>query len=92
MEDLNVFSLEDEEYGDMFITQTPPENKMEEDNCGENSKNKGFDDVFCRVKTTDFQSPVTSLVRDKKFDIPVYSDISDGNDDLEFKKEESGVR
>ena len=59
---MDMFSLEDEDVGDMFITQTP---WAEKDNC----ETRGI-----LGEPTDFHSPCVSLL---SMDKNVYLDISD---------------
>ena len=72
--EMACFSLEDDDYGDMFITQSchnSVEDKDELDNAMEQE-----DDLFLGVEPTDFDSPMKSIVSEKH-DVNAYSDISD---------------
>ena len=71
------FSLEDDDYGNIFITQESSSNSdvvFDLDKSGEN------EELFLGVKLTDFKSPNVSQVDTIRN--PMYSDISD-DDDLE---------
>ena len=74
MADSSVFSLEDEDYNHMFITQ---ECKNNENSVMEVEESDGELDKFLGVSATDFSSPCVSIVKGVK---PVYSDISDDDD------------
>ena len=78
--DDQVFSLEDEDYGNMFITQ-----ESSNSDTLQNFKDKSDDEdeFFLRVKTTDFASPCVSQVMPLK-DL-MYSDISDCEDFENFE-------
>ena len=70
------FSLEDDDYGDLFITQSS------NDNGGsrliqESSEN----DKFLGLNAGDFQSPCTSLVK-SHLHSSQYSDISDCEEEI----------
>ena len=75
---MEVFSLEDEEYGGLFLTQ---ESKENEDYLME--KKVGEDELFLGVEPCDFTSPVTS-VRQKY--TPVCSDVSDNEFEENWQK------
>ena len=84
MMDMNLFSLEEDDGNELFLTQVCKEHK---------GGDVGEDDEFLRlmnssqlgIRATDFQSPCVSLRERKNYD-PVYEDISDeefqGNDGL----------
>ena len=63
---MEVYSLEDEDCNDLFITQQSPSDKSDKIS-GEMSANKVLNDPM------DFQSPCVSLVGNSQ----IYSDISD---------------
>ena len=72
---MEYFSLEDdEEYNNLFITQTPKENV----NGSEGSEivKSNENDSFLGVNVTDFTSPCLSLTT-KPLQSAQYSDISD---------------
>ena len=64
---MDVFSLEDEDYSQMFITQSSPKRQK----VGENLQILG--------DRSDFSKPLVSLVGAQNADKPQYSDISDDN-------------
>ena len=80
-ENSDFFSLEDDEYGDLFITQESNENSVSE--VVRNEEEVGV----LGVSATDFQSPCHSLFDKSHGFLPHYSDISDDENDFE---EESG--
>ena len=75
-----VFSLEDEDYGNMFITQESGNNENLIGNL-DNSDNEG--EFFLGVKATDFASPCVSQVTSHQN--AMYSDISDAEDFENFE-------
>ena len=83
MADFNVFSLEDDDVGDMFITQTPSVNDGE---VGESEKVEDLmefsDKSQMGLQCNDFSSPCVSLLSKKKIEGAVYSDISDDDFDI----------
>ena len=67
-----VFSLEDDDYGDMFITQSGGQS----DNlCNEVEKSNKESGLFLGLEETNFSTPCVSQF--KSVHNPVYSDISD---------------
>ena len=73
-----MFSLEDDDYGDMFITQTP----RNVENSDVNLDNSSDDVLLLGVEANDFSSQCTSIV--KPLRDPQYSDISDTDDLADF--------
>ena len=74
---MDVFSLEEEEGGFLFLTQqSKKDEELEamEESCGEED--------FLGLDVMDFQSPCVSVVREKGYQ-PDFSDISD--DDFDTK-------
>ena len=73
MSDINLFSLEEDDVGEMFLTQqcreTYNEDEQMEESVGDGS--------FLGLDPMDFESPNVSLVANSK---PVYSDISEAED------------
>ena len=67
-----VFSLEDDDYESMFITQ---EVSNSQNLVGELDKSEEGDGLFLGLSKTDFVSPCVSQV--KPLHDPMYSDISD---------------
>ena len=77
MEDLLLYSLEEDECNELFITRTSSadgynKDKIEMHNAEDSHKS------FLGVAHMDFQSPCSSLVGEKQ----MYSDISDAEDDI----------
>ena len=77
-----MFSLEDDEGNDMFITQTPSTS----DGNTQELNNQSGGELFLGIEVDDFQSPCSSLVS-KSMKQPIYSDISD--DDMEWEIQSS---
>ena len=74
-ENMDLFSLEDEDCSELFITQEPKENLVGLMN--ENVENMEVnDDSFLGLEKTNFSSPCVSLVSKDS----IYSDISDAED------------
>ena len=71
-EGVNVFSLEDDDYNELFITQVPKDN-VDVNKC--NDEESG--DMFFGVAKDDFQSPCSSLIN--RNEPTIYSDISDAD-------------
>ena len=67
-----MFSLEDDNYGNMFITQESSKSENLLDELDESDKDSN---LFCGVRENDFQSPVVSKVN--VIQNPMYSDISE---------------
>ena len=74
MENSEIFSLEDDDYGGLFITQESKEDKVPEINK---------DNLFLGVEETDFESSCSSLVGNNSLLNCHYSDISDEEMDFE---------
>ena len=75
---MEYYSLEEDEGNAMFLTQQPNEN------IGQNSdRNEEGEGMFCGVAVTDFQSPCTSMNKQK---VAQYSDISDEESSFELPK------
>ena len=70
----NVFSLEDDDCNDLFITQ---EAKSDENLVNEMAKSDGEYDSFLGVEAMDFASPCVSVVQGLD---SVYPDISEAED------------
>ena len=75
-----MFSLEDDDYGDMFITQ---EANISQDLAGDFNKSDDEDALFLGVKVSDMGTPCTSIVKPLKN--PMYLDISDDEDLADFQ-------
>ena len=78
---MEVFSLEEEECGGLFLTQQSNINEgdeQEDENSGEN----GDDKSFFGLSASDFTSPCVSLVGRNVPNVPQYSDISEGDEDF----------
>ena len=71
-----IFSLEDDDYGDMFITQSGGNNQNLATELDKSSKD---DVLFLGLEQADFTSPCVSQF--KSVHDPSYSDIS-GEEDL----------
>ena len=69
-----MYSLEDDDYGDMFITQSSKE--YDYSDKSEVVSMEGDENLFLGVNTTDFTSPCKSVLDNGKQD-SMYSDISD---------------
>ena len=79
---LEVFSLEDDDYNGLFITQTPREDKNlvgESEKCDE----KCSENSFLGVAESDFQSPCVSLFGPNTSNGMEYSDISDAENEFD---------
>ena len=66
--EIDVFSLEEDDYNGLFITQS--DNSVR--NVAESNK--------IPLDRSDFSSPCISIVLQQSMDRPVYEDISDVND------------
>ena len=69
---MDTFSLEDDDYGDMFITQSSKDNieiVPDEDNSNK--------ELFLELPKNDFSSPCSSLLKGQSDSNHQYSDISD---------------
>ena len=64
---MDTYSLEEEDMGDMFLTQQPRES----------SEKRVESDTFLGLDAADFSSPCVSLIREREA-CAQYSDISDG--------------
>ena len=73
---MDVFSLEEEEGSELFLTQEV-RSKEKEDKS----------DSFCGVDPMNFEEPCRSLVGNgtNEFELPYYSDISDEDFEMENK-------
>ena len=71
MEDSALFSLEDDDANELFITQTPRESLLDQLELTQSDGNNSI----LGVCGSDFQSPCTSLVTLQQ--APMYEDISD---------------
>ena len=80
-ENLDVFSLEEDEGNELFITQSSSDNTMME-LCQDDKELDILNGFSLGVPNTDFQSPCVSLL-DKSKNQPIYEDISD--DEFEQK-------
>ena len=80
MMDQEVFSLEDDDYGNMFITQ---ETNNSENLVNKLDKSYDEDRVFLGVNESDFAMPCLSIV--KPVLNAMYSDISDDEDIDDFQ-------
>ena len=69
---MDTFSLEDDDYGDMFITQSSKDN--DEIVPDDDNSNK---ELFLGLLKIDFSSPCSSLLKDQSDSSHQYSDISD---------------
>ena len=67
---MEVFSLEEDDGNELFITQESKENVFEMDKSEEESEN------FLGLDTMDFQSPCSSILSKSDKYQPVCSDIS----------------
>ena len=76
-----VFSLEDDDYGDLFITQQSSNDQNIKSNL---DKSEEEDGLFLGIETSDFKSPCLSVVSPLKN--AMYSDISDAEDFEDIKK------
>ena len=74
MAENNVFSLEDEDCGNIFITQES--NSDSKLMVQDEESDLEFDSVF-GISASDFQSPCVSMVKPSE---NIYSDISDADD------------
>ena len=72
---MDTFSLEDDDFGDLFITQSSSNdngNTLQEEKDG---------DTFLGLNQSDFQSPCSSVRSNLNVSETQYSDISDFEDD-----------
>ena len=76
MDSMEVFSLEEEEGNDLFVTQQPREVVYSVSNHQEKDESEGS---FLGLDVSDFASPCVSLV--KPNEAMEYSDISDAEPD-----------
>ena len=77
-----VFSLEEDAYGDMFITQ---ESSQIGDSLGKEDKVEDEDGLFLGLSQSNFSSPCVSFVSQSSNNA-MYPDISDAED---FEKNEN---
>ena len=80
--DFQVFSLEEDDCSDLFVTQTPRKKNIvppSEENCNESQEGN----EFRGVDQHDFMSPCVSLHSKLENTSTVYSAISDPEDDFE---------
>ena len=76
---MDTFSLEDDDYGDMFITQSSKDNvEIVPDDDNSNKE------LFLGLSKNDFSSPCSSLLKGQSDSNHQYSDISD------YKEESMG--
>ena len=80
---MEVFSLEDEDYGELFITQESKENVEEKP-----LKMEAEEEKFLGNDPFDFTSPCVSICDGESKYKPVCEDISDGEFDNEIGKDE----
>ena len=78
----DLFSLEDDDYNEMFITQVPKVGNDGNKNS-EVLEKEVNDGMILGLARDDFQSPCSSLINRKESGI--YSDISEAEDDFEMK-------
>ena len=78
---MEQFSLEENDYSDMFITQEVSD--IKDNNC----ESDGEMDKFFGLNADDFASPMVSIIDDKK-NAPHYSDISDDDGTFEVDSKE----
>ena len=71
----DLFSLEDEDYNELFIAQQPSRNISDLMDKSVENLDSGVDS-FLGLSADDFMSPCVSLASKDKFN-PQYSDISD---------------
>ena len=67
-----AFSLEDDNYGDLLITQSGGNSVVDKD-----MEIDDDDGLFSGLKEDDFQSPMQSLVQQRGIENAEYSDISE---------------
>ena len=78
---METFSLEDEDIGNLFITQEPSQN-VEKMRINEEEE----EDSIFEISGNDFSSPCVSLIRHKENYCPEVSDVSDGEMDFQEMK------
>ena len=71
---MDTFSLEDDDYGDLFITQSS--NVSAGDSYDANKSMEEEDNLFLGIEPNDFVSPVKSILG-ADHTSTMYSDISD---------------
>ena len=69
---MELFSLEEDDFGDLFLTQKDTNNVANQDINHEDDS-----EMFLGKSEQDFQSPCASLVCDRKESSAMYLDISD---------------
>ena len=84
MEDSGLFSLEDDDAHELFITQTPWENLFSHLELSQNNNESGF-----FGDGTNFQSPCAFLVNAVTEQGPIYEDILDDDNAFENSKNEA---
>ena len=78
---METFSLEDEDTGNLFITQEPSKS---EEKMRINEEERGY--YFLEYLANDFTSPCVSPVGHKENYCPEVTDVSDGEIDFEETK------
>ena len=73
---MDTFSLEDDDYDDLFITQS-----SKEDDNSNVTVNGSQENMFSGVKENDFSSPCSSILNGNCDSANAYSDISDYEDE-----------
>ena len=81
--DYEMFSLEEDDSNELFLTQTPRQSSFGEVRSSGSERNSGL----FGLPNEDFSSPCCSLVNRIRADKPVYEDISD--DDQAFEKSQN---
>ena len=90
-ENLDLFSLEDDEFSELFITQEPSVNNHEDEDKDQESIEMDNNFQFGKA-SNDFSSPCVSLVRRNMPELPHYSDISDDENVFEKSMDIDSVR
>ena len=82
---MDLYSLEDDGGEEMFITQTPRCNMLDNIEMSGNEENE----QFLGVNVNDFQSPCSSLVNQGDGHRAIYEDISDDDGDFACNLQEA---
>ena len=85
---MDVFSLEEEDCGGLFLTQQSSSSQLE----GKKDEENEMETTFLGLRSDDFQSPCASLVTKSQAVGGAYSDISEEECEFEETEKHADVR
>ena len=88
-EEFGVFSLEDDDYSELFITQESRKSENNDEKSGD-FKGNVVEGMQFGIAEDDFQSSCQSMISD--LNNPMYSDISDDENIFEDSTNEQNTR